>query len=73
MGAATAVLIAASMAKSLALFTVAFVVLFVLTGLGNGSTYKMIPGIFQAKAHALGLEGRRRPRTGGGCPGRRWG
>ncbi|MEW2119782.1 nitrate/nitrite transporter [Streptomyces sp. NPDC005474] len=57
MGAATAVLIAASMAKSLVLFTVAFVVLFVLTGLGNGSTFKMIPGIFQAKALAKGLEG----------------
>ncbi len=73
MGAATSVLIVASMRESLALFTVAFVVLFVLTGLGNGSTYKMIPGIFQAKAHALGLEGRRRPGTGGGCPGRPWG
>lgn len=57
MGAATAVLIAASMEKSLALFTVAFVVLFVLTGLGNGSTYKMIPGIFQTKALAKGLQG----------------
>ncbi|MEW2076527.1 nitrate/nitrite transporter [Streptomyces sp. NPDC013433] len=57
MGAATAVLIVASMQKSLVLFTVAFVVLFVLTGLGNGSTYKMIPGIFQAKARALGLAG----------------
>ncbi|WP_431989529.1 nitrate/nitrite transporter [Streptomyces albogriseolus] len=57
MGAATSVLIVASMRESLALFTVAFVVLFVLTGLGNGSTYKMIPGIFQAKAYALGLEG----------------
>ncbi|MFE4087808.1 nitrate/nitrite transporter [Streptomyces sp. YIM B13502] len=57
MGAATSVLIVASMRESLTLFTVAFVVLFVLTGLGNGSTYKMIPGIFQAKAHALGLEG----------------
>ncbi|MEY7979337.1 nitrate/nitrite transporter [Streptomyces pilosus] len=55
MGVATAVLIVASMRQSLALFTAAFVVLFVLTGLGNGSTYKMIPGIFQAKAHALGL------------------
>ena len=31
--------------------------LFVLTGLGNGSTYKMIPGIFQAKAVAKGLSG----------------
>ncbi|MFF7854987.1 NarK family nitrate/nitrite MFS transporter [Streptomyces sp. NPDC007904] len=57
MGAATAVLIAASMRESLALFTVAFVVLFVLTGLGNGSTYKMIPGIFHAKALARGLRG----------------
>ncbi|MFJ9105113.1 nitrate/nitrite transporter [Streptomyces sp. NPDC102405] len=57
MGAATAVLIAASMAKSLGLFTVAFVVLFVLSGLGNGSTFKMIPGIFHTKALAKGLEG----------------
>ncbi|MFI5571742.1 nitrate/nitrite transporter [Streptomyces sp. NPDC051740] len=57
MGAATSVLIVASMRESLALFTVAFVVLFVLTGLGNGSTYKMIPGIFQAKALAKGLTG----------------
>ncbi|MEU0071356.1 nitrate/nitrite transporter [Streptomyces sp. NPDC006332] len=57
MGVATAVLIAASMQKSLTLFTCAFVVLFVLSGLGNGSTYKMIPGIFQTKALAKGLEG----------------
>jgi NNP family nitrate/nitrite transporter-like MFS transporter len=57
MGAATAVLIGASMEKSLALFTVAFVVLFVLSGLGNGSTFKMIPGIFHKKALAKGLEG----------------
>lgn len=57
MGAATAVLIAASMQKSLGLFTTAFVVLFVLSGLGNGSTFKMIPGIFHTKALAKGLEG----------------
>jgi NNP family nitrate/nitrite transporter-like MFS transporter len=57
MAAATAVLIAASMEKSLGLFTVAFVVLFVLSGLGNGSTFKMIPGIFHAKALGKGLEG----------------
>ncbi|MFI8856790.1 nitrate/nitrite transporter [Streptomyces prasinus] len=57
MGAATGVLIVASTQKSPVLFTVAFVVLFVLTGLGNGSTYKMIPGIFQAKALARGLSG----------------
>ncbi|MEF9904236.1 nitrate/nitrite transporter [Streptomyces sp. P9-A2] len=57
MGVATGVLIVASAQKSPVLFTVAFVVLFVLTGLGNGSTYKMIPGIFQAKALARGLSG----------------
>ncbi|MFF8472903.1 nitrate/nitrite transporter [Streptomyces sp. NPDC015414] len=57
MAAATAVLVVASMEKSLALFVPVFVVLFVLSGLGNGSTYKMIPGIFQAKALARGLTG----------------
>ncbi|GHJ02834.1 MFS transporter [Streptomyces olivaceus] len=57
MAAATAVLVAASTAESLALFVAAFVVLFVLTGLGNGSTFKMIPGIFQNKALGKGLTG----------------
>ncbi|MEU6284138.1 nitrate/nitrite transporter [Streptomyces sp. NPDC047028] len=57
MAAATAVLLAASMLRSLPLFVSVFVVLFVLSGLGNGSTYKMIPGIFQAKALEKGLRG----------------
>ncbi|MFK4148100.1 nitrate/nitrite transporter [Streptomyces sp. NPDC004065] len=57
MAAATAVLVVAGMQKSLALFVAAFVVLFVLSGLGNGSTYKMIPGIFHTKALAKGLQG----------------
>ncbi|MFF7476343.1 NarK family nitrate/nitrite MFS transporter [Streptomyces sp. NPDC008092] len=57
MAAATALLVVASMQKSLPMFVTVFVVLFVLSGLGNGSTYKMIPGIFQAKALAKGLEG----------------
>ncbi|MCL8016642.1 NarK/NasA family nitrate transporter [Streptomyces sp. AS02] len=57
MAAATTVIIVASMQKSLPLFTTAFIALFVLTGLGNGSTFKMIPGIFHAKALAKGLEG----------------
>ncbi|MEU1302453.1 MULTISPECIES: nitrate/nitrite transporter [Streptomyces] len=64
MAAATAVLIAASLRESLALFVVVFVVLFSLTGLGNGSTYKMIPGIFQAKALAAGLTGEEAARYG---------
>ncbi|MEV7790981.1 nitrate/nitrite transporter [Streptomyces sp. NPDC087512] len=57
MAAATAVLVAAGTTRTLALFVAAFVVLFALSGLGNGSTFKMIPGIFQHKALALGLTG----------------
>ncbi|MFF8596070.1 nitrate/nitrite transporter [Streptomyces sp. NPDC015220] len=57
MAAATAALIAAGERGSLPLFVAVFVVLFVLSGLGNGSTYKMIPGIFQTKALAKGLVG----------------
>lgn len=51
MAVATGVLILASGSDSLGQFTVAFIVLFVLTGIGNGSTYRMIPAIFRAKAH----------------------
>ncbi|CAL9460921.1 nitrate/nitrite transporter [Streptomyces sp. enrichment culture] len=57
MAAATGVILLASEQESLPLFTVAFIALFVLSGLGNGSTFKMIPGIFQAKALAQGLRG----------------
>ncbi|MGW2825087.1 nitrate/nitrite transporter [Streptomyces sp. NPDC001443] len=64
MAAATACLVFASMAKSLPLFVSVFVVLFVLSGLGNGSTYKMIPGIFHTKALAQGLTGEAAARHG---------
>ncbi|MBA0127959.1 MFS transporter [Haloechinothrix sp. YIM 98757] len=37
---------------SFALFFGSFIVLFVLTGLGNGSTYRMIPLIFSAQTRA---------------------
>ncbi|MFI8192151.1 nitrate/nitrite transporter [Streptomyces sp. NPDC085946] len=57
MAAATTVVVVASMRESLPLFTAAFIALFVLSGLGNGSTFKMIPGIFHAKALAKGLRG----------------
>ncbi|WP_327290925.1 nitrate/nitrite transporter [Streptomyces sp. NBC_01198] len=57
MAAATGVVVVASERKSLGLFLPGFIVLFVLSGLGNGSTYKMIPGIFQRKAEARGLTG----------------
>ncbi|WP_326787467.1 nitrate/nitrite transporter [Streptomyces sp. NBC_00151] len=64
MAAATGVLVYASSEKSLPLFVSVFVVLFVLSGLGNGSTYKMIPGIFQRKALEAGLEGEEAARHG---------
>ncbi|APU40494.1 MULTISPECIES: MFS transporter [unclassified Streptomyces] len=57
MAAATGVVVFASQRASLPVFLVGFVALFVLSGLGNGSTYKMIPGIFQAKALARGMSG----------------
>ncbi|TNC23186.1 nitrate/nitrite transporter [Amycolatopsis alkalitolerans] len=57
MAVMTVLLIVASNVDSLALFTTAFIVLFVLTGIGNGSTYKMIPAIFRAKAKAAIVAG----------------
>ncbi len=50
MALATGVVIMASNQKSLALFMAGFIVLFVLSGIGNGSTYKMIPSIFAGRA-----------------------
>ncbi|MER6998486.1 nitrate/nitrite transporter [Streptomyces sp. NPDC000410] len=57
MAAATGVVLYASVTESLPVFLVGFVALFILSGLGNGSTYKMIPGIFRAKALARGMTG----------------
>jgi NNP family nitrate/nitrite transporter-like MFS transporter len=44
------VVLLASEQKSLPLFFIGFIALFVLSGVGNGSTYKMIPAIFGSKA-----------------------
>ncbi|MFJ8182238.1 nitrate/nitrite transporter [Streptomyces sp. NPDC096105] len=52
MGAGTLLLLAASAHDSLALFVAVFTVLFVLSGLGNGSTYKLIPVVFAGQAEA---------------------
>lgn len=42
-------------------YIVGFVALFILSGIGNGSVYKMIPSIFEARSHSLPLsEGERR-------------
>ena len=40
-------------AATLACFIVGFVALFILSGIGNGSVYKMIPSIFEARSHAV--------------------
>ena len=50
MAAAAGVVLAASLNKSLPLFITGFLTLFVFAGIGNGSTFKMIPAIFAAKA-----------------------
>ncbi|KPI32937.1 major facilitator superfamily MFS_1 [Actinobacteria bacterium OV450] len=50
MAAGTGVLLLASAQGSYGLFIAGFTALFVLTGIGNGSTYKMIPAVFARQA-----------------------
>ncbi|BFV59046.1 NarK family nitrate/nitrite MFS transporter [Kitasatospora sp. CMC57] len=50
MAAAAGLVTYASSIRSLPVFLTGFIALFVFAGLGNGSTYKMIPVIFEAKA-----------------------
>ena len=50
MAVGAVVVLLASRANSLPLFITGFVILFVFSGIGNGSVYKMIPAIFHAKA-----------------------
>jgi MFS transporter, NNP family, nitrate/nitrite transporter len=50
MAGAAALVLVASLEESLPLFITGFLMLFVFSGVGNGSTYKMIPAIFTAKA-----------------------
>ncbi|WP_306205730.1 nitrate/nitrite transporter [Actinoplanes sp. RD1] len=49
MAAGATIVLVASQRHSLGLYLVGFIALFVLSGLGNGSTYKMIPRIFLLK------------------------
>jgi MFS transporter, NNP family, nitrate/nitrite transporter len=57
LAAGIGILLVATAQDSLAVFSVGFVFVFVLTGVGNGSTYKMIPAIFQAQARAAVTNG----------------
>lgn len=71
MAVATLVIIFASGIESLTLFTIGFIALFTLSGVGNGSTYKMIPAIFTGRARVAiaGARTARPPSTPrDGCP-----
>ena len=57
MAASACVVLLASAQKSLPLFLAGFIALFVFSGVGNGSTYKMIPAIFRAKAATKVMHG----------------
>jgi NNP family nitrate/nitrite transporter-like MFS transporter len=58
MGLGSAGVVQAAQAGSFAGFLAAFWVLFAAAGAGNGSTYRMIPAIFKAKAEAAHRAGR---------------
>ncbi|RBM11206.1 MFS transporter [Prauserella sp. PE36] len=60
MAVGTVLCIVASNGDSLALFMTGFIGLFVFSGIGNGSTYKMIPALFRTKALAAVAEGEAR-------------
>jgi NNP family nitrate/nitrite transporter-like MFS transporter len=49
MAAGASLVLLASRRHSLPLYLVGFIALFVFSGVGNGSTYKMIPAIFRAR------------------------
>jgi NNP family nitrate/nitrite transporter-like MFS transporter len=57
MAIAAAAVLVASEQHSLPLFLTGFIALFVFSGVGNGSTYKMIPALFKAKADARIYDG----------------
>ncbi|MFJ9366119.1 MFS transporter [Nocardia sp. NPDC101769] len=50
MAAAAALIVASLSAKNFPLYLISFLLLFVFSGIGNGSTYRMIPMIFTAEA-----------------------
>ena len=57
MAAGAAVVLLASRAHSLGLYLIGFIALFVFSGIGNGSTYKMIPVIFPERRLAAAVIG----------------
>ena len=56
MAVAALICIVASAIESLPVYVIGFVLLFITSGIGNGSVYKMIPAIFRTKALASSEE-----------------
>ena len=52
MAVSAGIVLIASQQKSLPVYLVGFIGLFIFSGIGNGSTYKMIPAIFRSRAQA---------------------
>jgi NNP family nitrate/nitrite transporter-like MFS transporter len=50
MAASAGLVLTASLQKSLPTFIIGFILLFIFSGIGNGSTYKMIPAIFASRS-----------------------
>jgi NNP family nitrate/nitrite transporter-like MFS transporter len=57
MAASAVVVLLASQQKSLTIYLIGFIGLFVFSGIGNGSTYKMIPAIFGSRSIAAEAAG----------------
>ncbi|MRH87828.1 MFS transporter [Nocardia sp. SYP-A9097] len=56
MAVSTLLIMASLSAKNFPLYLISFLLLFVLTGVGNGSTYRMIPSIFSAESRRRASE-----------------
>jgi NNP family nitrate/nitrite transporter-like MFS transporter len=59
MAVGASIVLIASQQRSLGLYLIGFIALFVFSGIGNGSTYKMIPAIFRRKYAADDRDARR--------------
>jgi NNP family nitrate/nitrite transporter-like MFS transporter len=57
MAGSAGIVLIASQQKSLPVYLIGFIGLFVFSGIGNGSTYKMIPAIFRSRAVAARAAG----------------
>lgn len=73
MAVSTALIMLALSAKSFPLYLASFLLLFVLTGVGNGSTYRMIPSVFSAEARRRASELGQDPATALGAAKRQAG